>query len=130
MKKIKFYPLLLFVFVAAFAVSCKETKEDDFCQAFSAIIDINPSCEIPSVCCPVDEGNCYYLSPDGKKYSCDASQASSTNPDGCNLAQEKYIEENCETTKMSAANRESIKLELTALTRQMMLKARNFSLCN
>ena len=64
------------------------------------------------------------------KYSCDASQASSTNPDGCNLAQEKYIEENCETTKMSAANRESIKLELTALTRQMMLKARNYSLCN
>ncbi len=130
MQKIKIYPLLLSLVCVTLLISCENTKSPDVCQTVDAITEINPSCEIPSVCCPVDQGNCYYVSPDGKHYICDASMASEANPDGCNTAQNQYIEENCETSKISAANREAIKLELSALTREMMLKARNFSLCH
>ncbi|HPW66312.1 MAG TPA: hypothetical protein PLY32_04265 [Salinivirgaceae bacterium] len=126
MKKIKFYPFLLSAFVAVVAVSCVDIEGEEFCQEFELVT--NPTCEFPTVCCP-DEGDCYYLAPStGKKYPCNSSLATANDKDGCNLAQERYIEDNCDT-KISAADRKAIKLELTAFTREMMLKARNYSLC-
>ncbi|HOG19711.1 MAG TPA: hypothetical protein PKW37_04640 [Salinivirgaceae bacterium] len=128
MKKIEFLPLLLSALIMAVAVSCSDPKEEEFCQEFELVT--NPSCEAPTVCCP-EEGNCYYLATStGKKYPCDASQATENDKNGCDKAENDYINENCDTTKMSVADRKSIKLELTAFTRKMMVKARNYSLCN
>lgn len=130
MKKIVFVPVMLLALLAFVVVSCEETKEEDVCQAFNAITQINPSCAIPSICCPVDEGNCYYVAPNGTRYTCNASQATTEDPDGCLNAQNQYIAANCETSKMDGATRERLVLELTAFTRQMMLKARNYSVCH
>ncbi len=130
MKKILFVPLTLLALFAFVVVSCEETKKDDVCQAFNAITQTYPGCEVPSVCCPVDEGNCYYVAPDGTRYTCNASQATTEDPDGCLTAQNQYIAANCETSKMDASGRERLVLELTAFTRQMMLKARNYSVCH
>lgn len=127
----------MLIFAVAFTstlavfIACEE-KKDDVCQRFDAIQQINPTCDIPSVCCPQEEGgNCYYVSSSGKKYYCNSSLATTNDPDGCNQAQSQYIAENCQAAKMSAGDVEKLKLEMTKFTRELLEKARHYSVfCN
>ncbi|MDD4746742.1 MAG: hypothetical protein RBR35_10720 [Salinivirgaceae bacterium] len=129
MKKLFLLPLTLLAILTLVVVSCEEKKNDDVCLAFEEITAINPSCEIPSVCCPVEVGNCYYVAPNGDEYKCDATLNSTENPDGCNDAMNEYIENHCETTKMDKATHNKLVLALSKFTQQMLIKARNYSVC-
>ena len=127
MKKLFLVPLTLLALLAVVVVSCEEEKNDDVCNSFE---EINPLCEIPSFCCPIDVGNCYYVAPNGDEYKCDATQTSQENPNGCNAAMELYIAAHCGTSKMDQATHGKLVLELSNFTRQIMIKAQNYSVCH
>ncbi|HON18998.1 MAG TPA: hypothetical protein PK990_07510 [Salinivirgaceae bacterium] len=121
--------LISFGITFALFTSCEEKKDEDVCQRFNQITNINPTCDIPSICCPVEENeNCYIQNTSGKKYYCNASQSSDTNPNGCNIAQEQYIAENCQTSKMTSEQIAKIKAEFDQITFELLQKVRTLSL--
>lgn len=125
-KKIYLFPIILMGAFVLFNYGCDEAEDnDDLCQAFDAVPE---SCEIPTVCCPTDGGNCYYVNPDGNDYYCDATLDSDTNQDGCNDAMANYLRDHC--TKMTKSEIASVKANLSAFTKELMQKARMYSVCN
>ena len=130
MKRLFLLPMALFALFAVVLVSCETEADDDVCDAFDAISEISSSCtQIPTVCCPIETGNCYYSNEDGDRYECDATLASENNQDGCNDAIQAYITANCGSGKMDDATHGKLVLEMSNFTRQMMVKARNYSVC-
>ncbi|MFO8021723.1 MAG: hypothetical protein R6U65_04590 [Perlabentimonas sp.] len=130
MKKIFLLPMLLLGALAVITWSCEpEEEEEDLCYAFEDILAINPTCDVPTACCPLDGGDCYYVNPDGPDYYCDADLDSDENPDGCNDAMNDYIDNHCETAKMSGTQREKIIIELRMFTQDLMAKAKARSVC-
>ncbi|PKP34732.1 MAG: hypothetical protein CVT98_10600 [Bacteroidetes bacterium HGW-Bacteroidetes-15] len=127
-KKLFLFPIVLLGILAIVTWGCEKEEEDDYCQAFD-ITPIAPQCEIPTVCCPLDGSDCYYVNPDGADYYCDASSATENDPDGCDAAMNTYIDEQCETAKMTLADRDKIKVELSKFTRKLMLEVREKSVC-
>lgn len=124
-KKLFLIPVMLMGALVIFN-SCDEAEDDDeLCQAFDAVPE---QCEIPTVCCPTDGGDCYYVNPDGENYLCDATLDSDENPDGCNDAMNQYITDHC--TKMPEAKSVALKADLSKFTKQLMEKARLYSVCN
>jgi hypothetical protein len=129
MKKIFFLPLTLLGILAIVVWSCEPiAEEEDVCQSFEVIEDLYPGCEIPSICCPTDGGDCYIVNPSGDDYYCDASNATEEDPDGCAAAEDQYIDEKC-TSKMSDKERENLKMDLRRFTQELMAKARANSIC-
>lgn len=129
-KKLLLMPAILLGILGIVNWGCEKEEEDDYCQAFEEIIAIAPQCEIPTVCCPLDGGDCYYVNPNGTDYYCDANNATENDPDGCDGAMNSYIDEQCETTKMTLADRDKLKVELSKFTRNLMLEVREKSICN
>ena len=127
-KKLLLLPLTLLAILVVVNWGCEKEEEDDYCQAFD-ITAIAPQCEIPTVCCPLDGGDCYYVNPDGPDYLCDASTATANDPDGCDGAMNSYIDEQCETAKMTQNDMDKLKVELAKFTRKLMLEAREKSVC-
>lgn len=108
-----------------FNYSCGEDDDDDdLCEAFDAV---PASCEIPTICCPTDGGNCYYVNPDGNDYYCNSANATDNDPDGCDAAMNQYIDEQC--TKMTPAKSAAVKIDLSNFTRKLMERARLESVC-
>jgi hypothetical protein len=127
-KKILFLPLLLLGVLVILNWGCEKEK-DDVCESFDALEEMYPNCDIPSICCPLDGGDCYIVNPDGENYICDKTKASEDNPDGCNDAENAYINEKC-ATKMSAEERDGLKKELRKFRHDLMEKARIYSVCH
>lgn len=127
-KKLILLPLTLLALLLIVNWGCEKEEEDDYCQAFD-ITAIAPQCEIPTVCCPLDGGDCYYVNPDGADYFCDANTATPNDPDGCDGAMNSYIDEQCSTAKMSQADIEKLKVELSKFTHKLMMEVREKSVC-
>ncbi|MFO7863366.1 MAG: hypothetical protein R6U85_05155 [Salinivirgaceae bacterium] len=124
-RKLLILPFMLLGAFLFFNYGCEEDKdEDDMCQAFNAVPE---QCEIPTICCPTDGGDCYYVNPDGGDYYCDAALDSEDNPDGCNTAMDNYMNDHC--SKMTKSEMVSVKADLSAFTKQLMEKARFQSVC-
>lgn len=120
-KKLLVAPIILGAVLAFLTWGC-EKEDKDVCQKFEP-----PQCEIANVCCPTDGGNCYY-DVGSTKYYCDKSKATSTDPDGCDEAEDQAIADLCGT-----ANTEQLmyaKVELRKLTQKLMQEARTYSVCH
>jgi PKD repeat protein len=113
--------------------SDSETKEDYIevseevevlCEAIEGVPE---NCEIPTFCCPSDGGNCFYVNPDGEDYYCDVTQASDSNPDGCNEAIDNFINDHC--SKMTKPEMVPVTNEMSAFTKKLLEKARAHSVC-
>jgi hypothetical protein len=128
-KKLLVMPIILLVVLVIVNWGCEKEEEDDYCQAFD-ITAIAPQCEIPTVCCPLDGSDCYYVNPDGSDYYCDSNNATDNDLYGCDDAMNSYIDEQCETLKMSLADRDKLKIELSKFTRKLMMEVREKSICN
>lgn len=127
-KKIFFLPLILAGIFGIVLWSCEPvTEEEDLCLAFE-LPDEYLSCEEPTICCPLDDGNCYIVNTDGANYYCDKTEASETDPDGCSTAEENYINDKC-TAKMSPEQTKEMKMLLGSYIKEVMAKAREYSIC-
>jgi hypothetical protein len=126
-KKVLLLPVVLLGILMIVNWGC-EKDEDDVCEKFDAIADLYPSCDIPAVCCPIDGGDCYIVNPTGDDYMCNKDNATPNDPDGCDQAENDYIDEKC-TSKMSAEQRKGLKKELRKFTKELMEKTRTYSIC-
>ena len=127
-KRIFLLPIVLLASLVVFNWGCGEEEDDeDLCQAFEE--GIPESCEIPTICCPTDGASCYYVNPDGENYYCDTQYATDNDPDGCDPAINQYINDHCETTKMSSADKEDMQILLSKYTKQLMVEASRESVC-
>ena len=127
-KKIFLLPLLLAgVFGIVFWSCVPMEEEDDMCLAFE-LPDDYLSCDKPTICCPMDESDCYIVNPDGDNYYCDKTQATEDDPDGCSAAENNYINDKC-TSKLSPEQQKELKKLLNSYIKEMMAKARNYSVC-
>ncbi len=127
-KKIYLLPLAMLSLLFVFTIGCEEDteEEEDLCQMFEGVPE---ECEIPTICCPVDGGDCYYVNPDGgEDYYCDADLDSEENPDGCNGAMDEYINNHC--SKMTKSTETALRADLTKFTKKLMEEARLYSVCN
>ncbi|MEW5846339.1 MAG: hypothetical protein AB1777_08745 [Bacteroidota bacterium] len=120
-RKLLIAPFVLGAMLALLTWGC-EQEDKDVCQKFEP-----PQCEIANVCCPTDGGNCYY-DVGSTKYYCDKSKATSTDPDGCDEAENKAIADLCAAA--SPDQLMSAKVELSSLTRKLMQEARTYSVCH
>lgn len=120
-KKLLLTPFLLGGLLAFLTWGCEKVIED-VCQKFEP-----PQCEIANVCCPTDGGNCYYEYGD-KKYYCDKTKATTTDPHGCNEAENKVIAAICTTA--SPEQLMDAKVELRNLTAKLLKEARMYSVCH
>lgn len=128
-KKIFLLPIVLLASLVFFNWGCgEEEKDEDLCQAFD-ISEIYPQCEIPTVCCPQDGSDCYFVNPNGENFVCNSANATDEDPDGCNDAENAYINAYCQTGKMSASDINGLKIELSKFTRQLMVQASIESIC-
>ncbi|HKK60897.1 MAG TPA: hypothetical protein VJ937_15560 [Salinivirga sp.] len=126
-KKIYLLPLSLLAIFLAFNWSCEtEDENDELCEAFDGLPEY---CEIPTICCPTDGGDCYYVNPDGENYYCDSDLATDTDPDGCAQAENAYIDDHCDTTAVTKSIRAEMHKDLSQFTRKLMQKAREQSVC-
>jgi hypothetical protein len=127
-KKIFFLPLILAGVFGIVLWSCDSTsEEEDLCLAFE-LPDEFLTCDEPTICCPMDEGDCYIINPDGANYYCDKDLATTNDPDGCSDAEDRYINEKC-TTKMSPEQTKEMKKLLNSYIKEVMEKARINSVC-
>lgn len=128
MTKRKLFPLALLATFSVALWSCEPTANDDYCDKFDVIAETNPSCEIPSVCCPDDGTDCYILAINGDKYMCNKTTAQGTDANGCNGATDNYIDAKC-TAKVTAEQRAQIFQQMNNFTVMLMSRVRENSLC-
>ena len=127
-KKIFLLPLTLIGLLLVFNWGCeKDEEEDELCEAFDGLPEY---CEIPTICCPTDGGDCYYVNPDGDNYYCDANLATENDPDGCAQAENAYINDHCDTAKVSYAVKMQMHKDLSQFTKKRMEKAKAQCVCN
>lgn len=127
-KKIFLLPLTLIGLLLVFNWGCeKDEEEDELCEAFDGLPEY---CEIPTICCPTDGGDCYYVNPDGDNYYCDANLATENDPDGCAQAENAYINDHCDTAKVSYAVKMQMHKDLSQFTKKLMEKAKAQCVCN
>ncbi|MFO7864491.1 MAG: PKD domain-containing protein [Salinivirgaceae bacterium] len=105
-------------------IKVSEEEIEYFCQALDGVPE---NCEIPTICCPSDGSDCFYVNPDGEDYYCDVTQASDSNPDGCNEAIDNYINDHC--SKMPKSEMIPITIKMSAFTKKLLEKARRQSVC-
>lgn len=120
-KKLLLVPVLLGGLLAFLTWGC-EKENKDVCEKFEP-----PQCEIANVCCPTDGSNCYYDVGD-TKYYCDKTKATSSDPDGCDEAENQAIAALC-----AAASPDQLmgaKVELRNLTAKLIKEARMYSVCH
>lgn len=120
-KKLLIAPFALGAILALLTWGCQKDDED-VCQKFEP-----PQCEIANVCCPTDGTNCYYEVGDNKYY-CDKNKATTSDPDGCDEAENQAIAVLCAAA--SPDQLMSAKVELSKLTRKLLQEARSFSVCH
>lgn len=120
-KKLLFAPFVLGAILALLTWGC-EKEDKDVCQKFEP-----PQCEIANVCCPTDGSNCYYDVGE-TKYYCDKTKATSSDPDGCDEAEDKAIAALCASA--SPEQLMAAKVELRSLTAKLLKEARTYSVCH
>lgn len=129
MKNIKILiPLILSGFLGLVLWGCNPKVEEDVCLAFELPTEFL-ACEEPTICCPLEEeGNCYIVNDEGENYYCDKTTATDADPDGCDKAEDQYIAAKC-TSKMSSEEAKELKMLLRQHTKEVMTKARAYSIC-
>lgn len=129
-KRIFLLPIILLATLVFFNWGCDNAQNDELCEAFD-LPPGYPECDIPTICCPTDQGDCYYVNPDpdGENYYCDASTATEEFPNGCEQAENTYITEHCAKKSMSAEQINNLKYELSKFTKQLMVEANRESIC-
>jgi hypothetical protein len=120
-KKLLFLPLILLGILLALNWGCDKLN-DDVCKAFEP-----KSCESANSCCPTDGGNCYY-EYNGTKYYCDKSKATTSDPDGCDEAENKVIASICSAN--GKIDIMAIKASMRKHIKNLMQEARIQSVCN
>lgn len=129
-KKLFLIPLFVAATLMTMSWGCDRTKtEDDFCEAFPLVAKFD--CPDATLCCPVDMGggDCYIVNPEGgENFYCDITKATSSDPEGCDEAIQKYIDTYCgDITKEQEAE---VSQELRLHIQKLMTKARHYSVCN
>lgn len=130
-KRIFLLPIVLLASLLVFNWGCgEEETNDELCEAFSLPPEY-PECEIPTICCPTDEGSCYYVNPDpnGENYYCDPNTATDEYPNGCQGAENSYIDAHCAKKSMTPEKIKNLKYQLTQFTKELMVKASKNSVC-
>jgi len=118
-RKLLFAPIILGAVFAFLTLGC-EKEEQEVCQKF----DLGEHCEIPNVCCPTGDGDCYIEYADQRFY-CDKTKATPNDPYGCDDAENQAIEVLC--VAASPEQLMAAKVELSKLTRKLMQEARTLS---
>lgn len=121
-------PLFLSGLLGLVLWSCDPKVEEDVCLAFDLPTEYL-ACEEPTICCPLEEeGNCYIVNNEGDNFYCDKTTATDADPDGCDKAENDYITAKC-TAKMSPTQAKELKMLLSQYTKEVMAKARAYSIC-
>lgn len=126
-KKIYLIPLLLATILFAITWGCKPEEQEDVCEAFDLVAKVD--CDVATICCPIDDGNCYITNPDGgENFYCDKTKATPSDPDGCSEAEAAYIATFC-TKGITKEQEAEVRYELQQHFKQLMTKARHYSVC-